>query len=159
MNLKDYKSVEVTLPVRYPGEHAESSATAAVKVDRDNQIVITIPGAKHANAFMELILTQSALGFSMNYQLPQPGIPGHDVEVTMEPSSVEAIPHEDLCMNHIPLQHRDGKEPWCRRCGLNKDYDEPRQIQFGHRPPQIGESFRRYQEGLNVVEEERVEGP
>ena len=26
---------------------------------------------------------------------------------------------------HKPAQHRDGKEPWCKTCGLNKDYEEP----------------------------------
>ena len=30
------------------------------------------------------------------------------------------------CPNHKPVQHRDGKEPWCRECGLTKDYRIPK---------------------------------
>lgn len=30
------------------------------------------------------------------------------------------------CSNHNPVQHRDGKPPWCRACGLTADYQEPR---------------------------------
>lgn len=29
------------------------------------------------------------------------------------------------CENHKPVQHRDGKPPWCRECGLDKNYQEP----------------------------------
>lgn len=30
-----------------------------------------------------------------------------------------------VCTNHVPVQHRDGKEPWCRACGLNDAGTEP----------------------------------
>lgn len=26
---------------------------------------------------------------------------------------------------HNPVPHRDGKPPWCKHCGLTKDYVEP----------------------------------
>lgn len=26
---------------------------------------------------------------------------------------------ELICASHYPVQHRDGKEPWCKTCGLN----------------------------------------
>lgn len=29
------------------------------------------------------------------------------------------------CKAHVPVQHRDGKEPWCEDCGLNSDYVTP----------------------------------
>lgn len=29
------------------------------------------------------------------------------------------------CSNHKPVQHRDGKEPWCKKCGLTEDYRRP----------------------------------
>lgn len=31
-----------------------------------------------------------------------------------------------VCSNHNPIQHRDGKPPWCRICGLTADGKEPR---------------------------------
>ena len=30
-----------------------------------------------------------------------------------------------VCSNHRPIQHRDGKPPWCRICGLTADGKEP----------------------------------
>jgi hypothetical protein len=27
--------------------------------------------------------------------------------------------------DHKPVQHRDGKEPWCKVCGLNRNHEEP----------------------------------
>lgn len=29
------------------------------------------------------------------------------------------------CLTHIPIQHRDGKEPWCETCGMTKDGTPP----------------------------------
>lgn len=29
------------------------------------------------------------------------------------------------CSDHKPVQHRDGKEPWCDRCGLTSDGRTP----------------------------------
>lgn len=29
------------------------------------------------------------------------------------------------CENHQPVQHRDGKPPWCRACGLTRTGQEP----------------------------------
>lgn len=31
-----------------------------------------------------------------------------------------------VCSNHNPIQHRDGKPPWCRICGLTADGKEPK---------------------------------
>lgn len=30
-----------------------------------------------------------------------------------------------FCINHNPIQHRDGKPPWCRECGLTAAGDNP----------------------------------
>lgn len=30
------------------------------------------------------------------------------------------------CANHHPVQHRDGRPPWCQCCGLTKDFTIPR---------------------------------
>lgn len=29
------------------------------------------------------------------------------------------------CADHIPVQHRDGKPPWCTNCKLTKDWKDP----------------------------------
>ena len=29
------------------------------------------------------------------------------------------------CPDHRPVQHRDGKPPWCSACGLTKDGHKP----------------------------------
>lgn len=34
-------------------------------------------------------------------------------------------PDEPICKEHEPKQHRDGKPPWCRNCGLTAGYQEP----------------------------------
>ena len=46
-------------------------------------------------------------------------------------------PEEDYlniprCSTHLPMQHRDGKPPWCRNCGLTQAGNEPESI-FGKR--------------------------
>ena len=33
--------------------------------------------------------------------------------------------NETKCSDHNPRQHRDGKPPWCRNCGLTKDFKKP----------------------------------
>lgn len=30
-----------------------------------------------------------------------------------------------ICINHNPVQHRDGKPPWCKLCGLDADFKYP----------------------------------
>ena len=37
-----------------------------------------------------------------------------------EADSTAAVEH-----SHKPVQHRDGKEAWCKTCGLNKNNEEP----------------------------------
>lgn len=37
----------------------------------------------------------------------------------------DADPDVPACPNHEPVQHRDGKEPWCDQCHLTKDGREP----------------------------------
>lgn len=34
-------------------------------------------------------------------------------------ASLDDIPPKPACADHKPVQHRDGKEPWCKACGLN----------------------------------------
>lgn len=29
------------------------------------------------------------------------------------------------CSDHNPVQHRDGKPPWCKKCGLTADFTIP----------------------------------
>lgn len=36
------------------------------------------------------------------------------------------------CTGHAPIQHRDGKEPWCRSCGLTASFTIPKQKYLGH---------------------------
>lgn len=36
----------------------------------------------------------------------------------------------NLCKAHHPIQHRDGKPPWCNECGLTSGYQEP-VLRFG----------------------------
>lgn len=38
--------------------------------------------------------------------------------------------------SHIPVQHRDGRPPWCNECGLTKDYTVPAsRFVGGHNTP------------------------
>lgn len=36
-----------------------------------------------------------------------------------------AILDKPICADHNPVQHRDGKPPWCRDCGLTADFENP----------------------------------
>ena len=36
------------------------------------------------------------------------------------------VDNKEVCTDHKPIQHRDGKPPWCRECGLTKDFKEPK---------------------------------
>ena len=38
---------------------------------------------------------------------------------------LDAITPQPGCPTHRPVQHRDGKVPWCHACGLTADYQEP----------------------------------
>lgn len=38
---------------------------------------------------------------------------------------LENDPGVHECSNHIPIQHRDGKEPWCENCKRNANGDIP----------------------------------
>lgn len=31
----------------------------------------------------------------------------------------------NLCKAHIPIEHNDGKPPWCEECGLSSGYQKP----------------------------------
>lgn len=44
------------------------------------------------------------------------------VETSEPPTEAEPDSTEHA---HKPVQHRDGKEPWCKTCGLNNDGQEP----------------------------------
>lgn len=37
----------------------------------------------------------------------------------------EELNQNPPCPDHIPIQHRDGKPPWCSVCGLTKDWGNP----------------------------------
>ena len=36
-----------------------------------------------------------------------------------------SIDSSQLCADHKPVQHRDAKPPWCRKCGLTAGYEFP----------------------------------
>ena len=36
--------------------------------------------------------------------------------------------NDERCSDHNPRQHRDGRPPWCRNCGLTKDFKKPKGI-------------------------------
>ena len=144
MNIKDFNSVEMLVPIQYMNKDGiQTQAVASVSVVRGRETVITIPGDKHSTAFMEMILLQVLTGFTVNQQEPQSGIPGHNVEVT---ACCDESPRM-VCSKHQPIQHRDAKEPWCDDCMLNKDFNPPRQIAFGNRPSQFRESQKVFEEG------------
>lgn len=44
-----------------------------------------------------------------------------DIRIVTAERSSDEPEHE-----HHPVQHRDGKEPWCGACGMNADGREPR---------------------------------
>lgn len=43
---------------------------------------------------------------------------------------------QELPHIHAPVQHRDGKEPWCAVCGKNAEHREPKS-RFGNHPAQM----------------------
>lgn len=43
------------------------------------------------------------------------------------------------CNNHNPVQHRDGKPPWCDRCGLTAGFNKPRSL-FDKKPEVFAET-------------------
>lgn len=43
-----------------------------------------------------------------------------------DPSPWEAEQAHLFHAEHKPVQHRDGKEPWCKTCGLTKAYEQPK---------------------------------
>lgn len=147
--MKHIKTASVVLPLHYQdANNTPVTASVLVEIDREGQTVITIQGVKHANALLDMVLLGVLTGFNTAQQPPQKGFPGDNVEVTMEPSEVN-FTNEELCMMHVPIQHRDTKEPWCRRCGLNKNYDQPRTISFSYRTLRIDDSLRKYEERPN----------
>lgn len=40
-------------------------------------------------------------------------------------TAVYAMPPDSDGHEHRPVQHRDGKPPWCRECGLTADFKMP----------------------------------
>lgn len=56
------------------------------------------------------ILADDVLSISVDYYIAKEAI-------------VEQAPH-----THIPTQHRDGKEPWCKKCGLNENNEQPQSM-------------------------------
>lgn len=57
---------------------------------------------------------------------------GHILLVRTEPAdpSEGEPPQKVVCSWHVPVQHRDGKEPWCNGCRLNADGNPVRGV-FG----------------------------
>lgn len=43
----------------------------------------------------------------------------------LEPDEPFEFTVKDFCETHDPVQHRDGKPPWCRACGLTKNGTTP----------------------------------
>ena len=132
MSIKDFNTIEMFIPIKYNNrDNIETMATATIHVTRGSDTIITIPGNKHTEAFMEMILLQVMTGFTLNQK---------------EPSAEFTESDSVVCMNHIPIQHRDLKEPWCRRCGLNPQYLKPRVISFGKGPLKSRESQKVFEE-------------
>lgn len=42
-----------------------------------------------------------------------------------DPGGWGQTPYAEKCTQHAPVQHRDGKPPWCNECGLTADFTEP----------------------------------
>ena len=42
--------------------------------------------------------------------------------------SYEPDPDAIQCSDHQPRQHRDTRPPWCKNCGLTKDFKKPKGI-------------------------------
>jgi hypothetical protein len=42
----------------------------------------------------------------------------------MEPNTLKLV--LESCERHKPVQHRDGKPPWCNNCGLTKNGQVPK---------------------------------
>lgn len=53
------------------------------------------------------------------------------VQATITNGRVVLMTHKDMlnenppCRKHTPVQHRDGKPPWCHKCRLTADYEDP----------------------------------
>lgn len=150
MNIKDFEKVSVIIPMHYKDSENSSTMTSSlVEVTREGDINIKIRGFKHSEAFIALILSQQVTGFQMMQQPAVPhGIPGHNVEVQVDPKSpsITAGDPPNACENHTPIQHRDAYEAWCEYCGFNRNYEIPRKIAFSTRPARIGDSLRRFED-------------
>ena len=47
-----------------------------------------------------------------------------DGQVTLQ-TTVDYLNDHPPCKDHIPIQHRDGKRPWCNSCGLDERWSKP----------------------------------
>lgn len=48
--------------------------------------------------------------------------PAEAIEAAREASGTKG---REATHDHKPVQHRDGREPWCKVCGLNRNHEEP----------------------------------
>lgn len=49
----------------------------------------------------------------------------------------------EICSDHRPVQHRDGKEPWCKNCGLTGDLRVPvSYLETDHREKNLQEKAK-----------------
>lgn len=61
----------------------------------------------------------------------------HDVLFTAVDGLSNVLDQNDVVTTekheHKPVQHRDGKEPWCNECQLNAEFKEPK-TRFAPKP-------------------------
>lgn len=51
---------------------------------------------------------------------------GWDMGFAISSREEKLMTQEKMCPNHKPIQHRDGKPPWCRECGLTANGTVPK---------------------------------
>lgn len=51
-----------------------------------------------------------------------------DPQSEPEPTDAPVMEPSIHTHDHFPVEHRDGKEPWCPVCRLNASYEEPRPL-------------------------------
>lgn len=112
-------------------------------------VVVQIGKDKRVVGSANLEIVEGGIGVSMNLKTDDPndalkflqgGVTGismrddikHDISYADAEALFEFEAHE-----HRPLQHRDGKPPWCEVCGLDVDFKKPesRIAARPHKPP------------------------
>jgi hypothetical protein len=50
----------------------------------------------------------------------------HRVADSIAPTQAELMVDSEAVHDHKPVQHRDGRPPWCNECGLTASFHEPK---------------------------------